>query len=1134
MLPKLAKLIQNHPWVVVTLIILITIGFSIFIPSLQFKTDFEEFMPEDELVDANNRIQEYFGQTEPLIIIRLEKENSENVITPNAIHEIQYIQNNLEKNQYVNGSFSIVTFLDTVCFIEFGKSINECSDEQIKIALNDLLTKPEITQMKIFENDPNEEIDYKRFPKISKGKNIDSADIKNCYIEKTNESLIFTIEVYDLSDLGSTITPVFPKINVMEWFVTFNNTIKPIKELDITYTIAAHIEPENPIWELGVGFLNNIKEIINNIRNRSLLNSYKKDLFLWIKPYDQDLSIPIPLESGEIEFIENKNQIQMEVSLTELGKYGIATQIGSLTIPAKLSYFTAGTRYYQTPILKLGGARLSANTSYIINKLLDLQSKPLLGNIAQKMLNTYGNLTWEEFDEFYEMINQYNMLPETIALKDIESSWIQSDYIPDNKIPSQTSFSIIPVFYQDLQSTVLSLLPKDFNKNQNPSSTLIFLNLMPTRDHDTIIKMNTEIVNSLTKLDSKYNYVSAEATGNGIVSVQYNEITIEANQFIAPAIFIIIVAVLFFNFRRFSYVILPMFTLVISTIWLFGTMVILDIPFNMISVALVPLILGLGVDYSVHILHNYRVELEKGKPPYEAIKNSVLEIGTAMFLAMITTVIAFLSFLTATVPPIRDFGLLLALGVIYTFITSLTLLGALRYLLDKNISFNINRKIHGLVVRKIMGLLSKQILKFQKFILIFIIILTIVFASGAINIETGFDIEEFAPPNTPAYILYDIIAEEFPFSSQSQEYILLEGNIASVELLEGIRKTHDNIVDDTYVAKNNDGSIKVTSIYSIIKQAVKNNESLIERFNMNKNTCIPSTDSDVKSLFDYLYKGGSDFNIESSIEISLDSFDSNESFLPYLSMDSYSNEIQSLLFKKNNDYKATIIQIFINPGFSTMEGKTNERQEVLKNEIDDDIASYGSVKATSTGSKIISLKITSSLTDSQVISTAVSLILASLVLIIVYRNLPLGLIALIPVGLSIIWILGTMFFIGYSLNVLTITVTSITIGIGIDYAIHATERFRLIVDKTGDITKAVCETISHTGGALLIAALTTALGFGILVFAPIPPQQQFGLILAITISYSFFTSIFVLPLVLYQWAKRRLKKKGYVVSKNNK
>ena len=106
-----------------------------------------------------------------------------------------------------------------------------------------------------------------------------------------------------------------------------------------------------------------------------------------------------------------------------------------------------------------------------------------------------------------------------------------------------------------------------------------------------------------------------------------------------------------------------------------------------------------------------------------------------------------------------------------------------------------------------------------------------------------------------------------------------------------------------------------------------------------------------------------------------------------------------------------------------------------------------------------------------------------------------------------------------------------------DYAIHATERFRLIADRTGDITKAVCETISHTGGALLIAALTTALGFGILIFAPIPPLQQFGTILATTIVFSFLTSVLVLPLLLVRWAKWRKRRKGYIISpalpKNN-
>ena len=82
-----------------------------------------------------------------------------------------------------------------------------------------------------------------------------------------------------------------------------------------------------------------------------------------------------------------------------------------------------------------------------------------------------------------------------------------------------------------------------------------------------------------------------------------------------------------------------------------------------------------------------------------------------------------------------------------------------------------------------------------------------------------------------------------------------------------------------------------------------------------------------------------------------------------------------------------------------------------------------------------------------------------------------------------------MYFIGYSLNVMTVMVTSLTIGLGITYAIHALERFKLTADKTGDVMKAVSETVGHTGGSLLIAAITTFVGFGMLVLAPMPPEQ---------------------------------------------
>ncbi|GAF78927.1 unnamed protein product, partial [marine sediment metagenome] len=147
-----------------------------------------------------------------------------------------------------------------------------------------------------------------------------------------------------------------------------------------------------------------------------------------------------------------------------------------------------------------------------------------------------------------------------------------------------------------------------------------------------------------------------------------------------------------------------------------------------------------------------------------------------------------------------------------------------------------------------------------------------------------------------------------------------------------------------------------------------------------------------------------------------------------------------------------------------------------------------------------------------------------------YRNPILGLITIMPVAICIIWIVGTIYFLGYSFNIMTIMVTSLTIGIGIDYAIHTTQRFRLTADKTGNVKKAVSRTIEHTGGALFIAALTTASGFGMLILAPMPPEQQFGIITSMTIIYSYIISIIVLPPVLMKWGEWRKRKKGFIIS----
>ena len=95
MLPFLGRLIQRHPWIVVTVIILITIGFSFFIPSLEFKTDFNEFTPDDEVVKANERVQEYFGQNQQLVFLLFQADSTSSILSTEAIRKTNQIQNEL-------------------------------------------------------------------------------------------------------------------------------------------------------------------------------------------------------------------------------------------------------------------------------------------------------------------------------------------------------------------------------------------------------------------------------------------------------------------------------------------------------------------------------------------------------------------------------------------------------------------------------------------------------------------------------------------------------------------------------------------------------------------------------------------------------------------------------------------------------------------------------------------------------------------------------------------------------------------------------------------------------------------------------------------------------------------------------
>ncbi|RLF26266.1 MAG: hypothetical protein DRN01_05125, partial [Thermoplasmata archaeon] len=187
MLKHLAKLIEKHPWLVVSIILITTIGFSTLLPSLEMKTDMKDFMPDDELVKANMRILDYFGGTQQTMFLYIEKQNTGNTITPEAIKEQYYLQKNLDAMTEVNTSVGIATFVDQLCWMEYGTGFENCTKQEIQTVINDLFSDQiNSTTILLNNDDPNEPIDYVHYTHLSKGKQVNSMDIKNGYIKYNN------------------------------------------------------------------------------------------------------------------------------------------------------------------------------------------------------------------------------------------------------------------------------------------------------------------------------------------------------------------------------------------------------------------------------------------------------------------------------------------------------------------------------------------------------------------------------------------------------------------------------------------------------------------------------------------------------------------------------------------------------------------------------------------------------------------------------------------------------------------------------------------------------------------------------------------------------------------------------------
>ncbi|XRO75068.1 MMPL family transporter [Methanocaldococcus sp. 28A] len=237
----------------------------------------------------------------------------------------------------------------------------------------------------------------------------------------------------------------------------------------------------------------------------------------------------------------------------------------------------------------------------------------------------------------------------------------------------------------DTVKNILSKLPENERRkifNSDYSMTVVYA-YTDVGDNQKKLMRLMEDVNERIKETPFPPGVEAIATGTPPMRQLLDILMKESQKFTTIVGLIGVLIILIIYFRKPLSSIMPLLPVLIAVIWTGGAMGLLNIPLDMATAGIGSLILGLGIDYGIHLMHRYNEERKKGIPIDKAIEISVVETGTAVTATTATTVVGFLALVLAPLPLMANLGKVCALGITFSMIIVLTLLPALIVIEEK-------------------------------------------------------------------------------------------------------------------------------------------------------------------------------------------------------------------------------------------------------------------------------------------------------------------------------------------------------------------------------------------------------------------------------------------------------------------
>ncbi|USZ67437.1 MMPL family transporter [Halorussus salilacus] len=603
---------------------------------------------------------------------------------------------------------------------------------------------------------------------------------------------------------------------------------------------------------------------------------------------------------------------------------------------------------------------------------------------------------------------------------------------------------------------------------------------------------------------------SAFVFGAGIVESESGNALVDSFVVLLPLAFLLVLVVLAVAYRDVLDVALGLVGVGLVLAWLGGVMGWLGIPSSQLLIAVPFLLIGLSIDYALHVVMRYR---EAGREAPEADPAAAMRAGLAGVLvalaaATLSTGIGFLSNLVSSIPAIRDFALLSAAGIFATFVVFGLLVPALKVELDgwladrgrdrRKTAFGVEAG----VANRVLSVGGEAALRVPVAVVALALVVSAAGGVAATDIDTEFNEQDFLPLDAPEWAKslpgplapgdYDI-RENAEFVGDSfarpggggQTEVLVEGNVTDPETLDRIVEGQRVASDRAAFVARSDGTATVESPATVLRSVADRDEDLARRIDASDTDGDGLPDENLTAVYDALF-------------------------------DAAPEEAATVLHRTDDGrYVAARLSLSVRGSASAQDAAADTRA------VAEAVADAPRASAIATGGQVVTAVAQDGLLETLVEALAVTLVAILGLLAALYwrryRAPALGVVTLVPVVCALAWLLGTMWVLDIPFNTETAVITSLAIGLGVDYSIHFSERFveeRRGSDSTAETLRT---TITGTGGALLGSATTTAAGFGVLGFALTPPIRRFGIVTGLSIVFAFVACMTVLPSLLVLW-----------------